>query len=258
MLGQLVDGVFEKMTLAGDAGSLLKINEEIAGSVAEAKRQWLRGATPDQAVLFPDLVTRRPEPQSLFDVTEITADEFWDQAEDRILAALKNYTEESTMAAPFAGAFAGDAARGFAFIDVCRRRCDVVLMNPPFGEFCRRYKAHSRIAYPNSYNEHPRSFRRTLAPSSRAPRTAWRDHVADMLFLASFTDWRKKAILSKGSLGVVADLGQGVMDNAMVEAAAYTLERSRPPAMTPFIRRSGAEPRGDHSWQHRRHQLRYV
>ena len=30
--------------------------------------------------------------------------------------------------------FADDAVQGFAFIDICQKRFDVVLMNPPFGE----------------------------------------------------------------------------------------------------------------------------
>ena len=42
VLGQLVDVVFDKMKLAGEAGSLLKIDEEIKDAVAEAKKQWLK------------------------------------------------------------------------------------------------------------------------------------------------------------------------------------------------------------------------
>ena len=30
--------------------------------------------------------------------------------------------------------FANDAVRGFAFIELCQKRYDVILMNPPFGE----------------------------------------------------------------------------------------------------------------------------
>jgi hypothetical protein len=41
ILGQLVDVVFDKMKLAGEAGSLLKIEEEIKSAVAEARKQWL-------------------------------------------------------------------------------------------------------------------------------------------------------------------------------------------------------------------------
>ena len=43
LLGQLVEVVFDKMKLAGEAGSLLKIEEEIQDAVAEAKQQWLVG-----------------------------------------------------------------------------------------------------------------------------------------------------------------------------------------------------------------------
>ena len=237
VLGQLVDVVFEKMTMAGEAGALLKIDEEITASVAEARRQWLQGPKPEQSALFPDLVTQKLKQRRLFDVRAITADKFWDQTEDRILAALKDYTERVDNGhALRRRLFAGDAARGFAFIDICRRHYDVVLMNPPFGEFSRPYKAHSRIVYPNSYNDILGAFvdRWLHRLEHRGRLGAITSRTC--FFLASFTDWREKVILADAALGVVADLGQGVMDNAMVEAAAYTLERSDPAAMTPFIR----------------------
>ena len=240
VLGQLVDVVFDKMKLAGEAGSLLKIDEEITTSVAEARRQWLQGPKPEQSVLFPELVTRKPEQRRLFDVRAITTDEFWGQAEDCILAALKDYTEGVDNGhAVRRRLFAGDAARGFAFIDICRKHYDVVLMNPPFGEFSRPYKADSRIAYPNSYNDILGAFvERWLHRLEHRGRLG-AITARTCFFLASFADWREKVILAEAALGVVADLGQGVMDNAMVEAAAYTLERSRPAAMAPFIRAIG-------------------
>ncbi|MNP79522.1 hypothetical protein D3C76_1773890 [compost metagenome] len=45
------------------------------------------------------------------------------------------------------------------------------------------------------------------------------------LFLSSFQSWREEVVLGMGSLVAVADLGLGVMDDAMVEAAAYIVER---------------------------------
>lgn len=240
VLGQLVDMVFDKMKLAGEAGSLLKIDEEITTSVAEARRQWLQGPKPEQSRLFPELVTRKPKQRRLFDVRAITADEFWGQAEDRILATLRDYTEGVDNGhAVRRRLFAGDAARGFAFIDICRKHYDVVLMNPPFGEFPRPYKAHSRIAYPNSYNDILGAFvERWLHRLEHRGRLG-AITARTCFFLASFADWRERVILAEAALGVVADLGQGVMDNAMVEAAAYALERSRPAAMAPFIRAIG-------------------
>ena len=53
VLGQIVDEVFEKMKLAGEAGSLLKIEEEIKDAVAAAGKQWREGPKPEQQLLFP-------------------------------------------------------------------------------------------------------------------------------------------------------------------------------------------------------------
>ena len=152
VLGQLVDVVFGKMRLAGEAGSLLKIEEELRAAVAEAKRQWIRGPKPEQAVLFPELVKREPEQQRLFDVDEITDEEFWDQAEDRILAALKDYAESAENGrAVRRRLFAEDAARGLAFIDLCRRRYDIVLMNPPYAETDGDLQALIKGSYPDNW-----------------------------------------------------------------------------------------------------------
>ena len=45
------------------------------------------------------------------------------------------------------------------------------------------------------------------------------------LFLSSFQKWREQVVLGIAKPEVVADLGHGVMDDAMVEAAAYVLEK---------------------------------
>ncbi len=43
-------------------------------------------------------------------------------------------------------------------------------------------------------------------------------------FLSSFQKWREDIILQTAPPLVFADLGQGVLDGAMVEVAAYCLE----------------------------------
>ena len=61
-------------------------------------------------------------------------EDFWDKVEALVLAALAEYAEQAEATNYQRRLFAGDAAQGFAFIDLCRKRYDVVLMNPPFGE----------------------------------------------------------------------------------------------------------------------------
>jgi hypothetical protein len=71
VIGQLVQAVFEKMKLAGEAGSLVKIEEEIADAVADAKQKWLAGPKPEQGLLFADFA--RPQQANIdFDFSGIT------------------------------------------------------------------------------------------------------------------------------------------------------------------------------------------
>ena len=46
-------------------------------------------------------------------------------------------------------------------------------------------------------------------------------------FLSSFQKWREEILLKEAPPVVFADLGYGVLDGAMVEVAAYCLERGR-------------------------------
>ena len=63
----------------------------------------------------------------------LTSD-FWNTAEERIYAALRDYAESAEAGDYQRRLFAEDAAHGFAFIDLCRKRYDAVVMNPPFGK----------------------------------------------------------------------------------------------------------------------------
>ncbi|MCA1795643.1 MAG: BREX-1 system adenine-specific DNA-methyltransferase PglX, partial [Desulfobacteraceae bacterium] len=57
-------------------------------------------------------------------------------------------------------------------------------------------------------------------------------------FLSSFQKWREAVVLGTGKPEVMADLGYGVMDDAMVEAAAYVLIKNfdKTTTKTTFIR----------------------
>lgn len=229
VLGQIVDEVFEKMKLAGEAGSLLKIEEEIKDAVAAAGKQWREGPKPEQQLLFPSMDAPRPKQQELrFDVKGITDERFWDQAEDRILGALKDYAEQAENGlAVRRRLFAEDAARGFAFIDLCRRRYDVVLMNPPFGEPAKASKALIEKSFPRTKNDVYAAFVERGLGLLRAAGRLGAITSRTGFFLSSFTKWREEILLKEARPTVFADLGYGVMDNAMVEAAAYCLETGR-------------------------------
>ena len=228
VLGQLVDAVFEKMKLASEAGSLLKIEGEIKGALAMARKQWSEGSKPEQMELFGSLARRKPEQQEFrFDLSEVTDVRFWEQAEDRILDALKAYAEQAENGrAVRRRLFAEDAARGFAFIDLCRNRYDAILMNPPFGASSRESKDYIEDRYPKTKGDVLANFiERTLnlannqgrvgAISSRTP-----------FFLGSFETLRTEILGKVGHIRLLADLGEGVLE-AMVETAIYVVTKHR-------------------------------
>jgi hypothetical protein len=141
VLGQLVEIIFEKMALAGEAGSLLKIEEEIEDAVEKAReafnRELLRRR--DETGYLPGMAPEGRQ-RGLFDFADLPdKTQFWHTAEEKILEALKTYSEQAEAEeGNIRRLFTEDAAKGFAFIDLCRKRYDVVLMNPPFGEVSNR------------------------------------------------------------------------------------------------------------------------
>jgi hypothetical protein len=221
-LCQLVQTVWEKMKLAGEAGSLLKIEEELASGIERGRDEW-------------------EEKLPLFRVTEYgidggasdtyyrhvpgVDDDFWDRAETLTVHAIEEYVAVSRGEDHFRRRmFAEDATRGFAFIDVCRKRYDIVLMNPPFGAGSLAAKRAFEKSYPRTKNDLYAAFveRGVQLSHKRGRLGAITSRTG--FFLSSFQRWREEILLKEASPVVFADLGSGVLDGAMVEVAAYCLE----------------------------------
>lgn len=227
---RLLETIFEEMQLAGELGSLLKVEEGIRSAVAQARNQWeeRRQEFFDPA----DLANlSRRDTQREFSALNAQApalklsdEQFWDTVESRIYDALRDYTEHAENGGEFQRRlFAEDAGRGFAFIDVCRKRYDVALMNPPFGVCSPDSIVYIRQKYPVAYIDLYTSF---------IDRGCWLLGTEGILgaitsrtgfFLSSFESWRRDRLLGETQLVHCIDLGQGVLDGAMVETAAYTI-----------------------------------
>jgi hypothetical protein len=148
----------------------------------------------------------------------------WQKAEARLREGLTEYARAAR--STYQGRlFAEDALHGLRMIDQCREVFDVVVMNPPFGALASNTKDGLAKSYPRSKNdllaimverglELLRVGGQLGAITSRA-----------CFYLSSFHKWRQDVLLELVHPTVMADLGQGVMDDAMVEAAAYVLEK---------------------------------
>ncbi len=228
VLGQLVDVVFDKMKLAGEAGSLLKIEEEIKDAVIEARKQWLEGPKPEQQLLFPGTADLRPDQQELrFDVSGVTDERFWEQAEDRILDALKDYAERAENGHVVRRRlFAEDSARGFAFINLCRKRYDVVLMNPPFGEPSTQSTELLKTDYNSSKSDIDAAFVDRAVGLLAVGGMVGGIYNRTQFFKSYLENWRDRNLIRDRQIIGCIDLGLGVLDGAMVEAAAYVTSRT--------------------------------
>jgi hypothetical protein len=222
LVGHLMREVTAKMELAGEAGSLLKIEEDIRDAVEEAKKRWRTRAAKERDTLFehsklPDVST------NLFDVSGIADEAFWSDIEGNVVIALKEYAEQASNGGTFTRRlFADDAAQGFAFVDICRRKFDVVLMNPPFGDASLPSKKYIDETYADTkgdvYKAFVECFQDRLVPGGMLGIISSRTGF----FLSGSSDWRERIVLRLYRPLVLADLGMGVLD-AMVETAAYVL-----------------------------------
>ena len=217
-----MEDVFEKMALAGEAGSLLKIEGEIREALSRAKKQ--RQAGPRRQLgLFDESAPPVQGKIDFWDLSDIKDEEFWNGAEERIYEALKRYSEKAVNGKTFQRRlFANDTERGFAFIDLCRKRYDVVLMNPPFGDASLPSKPYIDEVFGDTkgdvYKAFVECFQSRLAPGGMLGIISSRTGF----FLSQSTDWRQRVVLRLYRPVVMADLGHGVLD-AMVETAAYVL-----------------------------------
>ena len=232
LLGHVVEVVFEKMKLAGEAGSLLKIEEEIRDAVVAAKKQWVRETTratdrKGKLLLFTqasmDRVAGKPEQPSLFDLSDITDDQFFDQAEANVIEALRSYAEKAQNSERLQRRlFTEDAVRGFAFVDLSQKRYDVILMNPPFGEPTTNVKALLDKRYDAWSNNLLCAF--VLSSLDMLDGLGALGVIYDRTASAKTTyeGFRRSSLAKKGCLAAYADLGWGVLD-ANVETAVATL-----------------------------------
>lgn len=234
ILRQLTESIFEKMKLAAEAGSLLKIEEEIRGPLAEARKKWEAQSERAKDKKGRDLLFSVGEmdqlekhPQQLLDLSGITDDQFWDEAEPTILDELKKYADRATNGQSVQRSlFADDAEQGFAFVDLCRQRYDVVLMNPPFGDASKPSKPYIDAHYANTkgdvFKAFVEAYQERLVPNGMlgiiSSRTAF--------FKRDSTDWREQVVLRFYRPLALADLGYFVLD-AKVETAAYVLRSLR-------------------------------
>ena len=213
---RLVEAVSDILADAPVLGTLLKVEEALEH---EIRHSAFSG--PSQAGSLP------------------LADEAFAREEANLRMTLRQLAHDaaSTVAERLFAAEADDALR---FVDACRNRYDVVLMNPPFGEPVPETKPYLKAAYPwiptKDSNLLAAFVGRGLGfckPDGYLGAITSRVGM----FLRTFEAWRREVLLGN-RLTALADLGFGVMEQALVEAATYVIGPGQPPTghIATFVR----------------------
>ena len=193
----LLRDLFKKMVgeshLAGELGTLLRVEHGIAAELHRARHQFVKlrrrppfcldGAVPKQGAL---------------DFSGIDDDRFFHEAETLITDALRQFAETAPSTASVRRRlFSGDAAQGIALMEVVRTRFDVVLMNPPFGAGSLPAKKVFERSYPRTKNDVYAAFveRGIELLQGRGRLGAITSRTG--FFLSSFQKWREEILLPR-------------------------------------------------------------
>lgn len=222
LLRELFKRIVHEVRSAGELGTLLQVERGIAVELERARAEFV-----EQRRTTGFLPGFEPiQSQEALDLSGIDDDGFFHEAEERIVAALRSFAETAgDGVSARRRLFAGDATQGIALIDLLRGRFDVVLMNPPFGACGVAAKKQFEESYPRTKNDLYAAFVergiQLLHPHGLLGAITSRTGF----FLSSFQKWREQVLLKEAPPVVIADLGYGVLDSAMVEVAAYCLEK---------------------------------
>jgi len=223
LIGDLFKKIVSEMRLAGEMGSLLQIERKLAVSIDRARAAFAE-QQQQSASFLPGLAPARR--QGELDLSGIDNLAFFEKAEAQIFGSLKKFVNEAVNGrGTRRKLFADDAEQGIAFVELMGRQYDVVLMNPPFGAGSLVAKKEFERSYPRTKNDVYAAFVERGVALLRPCGMLGAITSRTGFFLSSFQKWREEILLKEARPSVVADLGYGVLDSAMVEVAAYCLEK---------------------------------
>jgi len=224
-IGKLVRVIWDKMQLAGETGLLLKIEEELKKEIEIAKEEYkeFKGGSTQASLFGGTEDLKAAEMAAIYGKGQKITKDFFDTAEEEVLKALKGFAENAEGEDAFQKLlFAEDTARGFAFIELCRKRYDVIVMNPPFGASSKSTEKKFKQDYINySGNLVCAFFERMQNLSDKLGNVgSIYDKVVNVN--SSYSEFRKEAFCGKVSF--LIDSGWGVLD-ANVETAFVVLKK---------------------------------
>jgi len=226
-IGKLVRVIWDKMKLAGETGLLLKIEEELKKEIEIAREEYkeFKKTSAQTAMFDTPEKSKTAEMAAIYGKGQKISKDFFDTAEEEVLKALKSFSENAEGQHAFQKLlFAEDTARGFAFIELCRKRYDVITQNPPFGSTTINTKSKLVKEYPLTKDNLAAIFVDRCIELLIENGSVGSITTRSPFYLGSFKKWRSNVLIPNRMIQYFADFGSEVLD-ATVETSAYVISR---------------------------------
>jgi hypothetical protein len=224
---KLVMAIWDKMKFAGETGLLLRIEDEIDKTINEIVKELSDGKMSTQLSFGADAAELQAAEQAAIYATKQYREHFLNSAEAEVLRILKQLAETATDGDAYQKLlFADDAARGFAFIELCRKGFDVILMNPPFGDATVNTRKYIDSNYQLSKSDLAAVFVERMLELLHTRGMVGSISTRTIFFLGSYKHWRSRYLIEDNTIKYFVDMGMGVLD-AMVETAAYIIQKCK-------------------------------
>lgn len=223
---RLVRKVWDKMLYVGEAGLLIRMEKEIESEIEELRSNWSKVNRGSQLDMF-SANAEADEAQAL-QAAKLSSREakaqFFAQVTDNLQNALRSLSQQLSEEEGYENVlFTDDAIRGFAFIELCQQRYDVILMNPPFGEGSVNTSTYLDTNYSNWCRNLVCAFfirmQQLLTDEGRLGAIFDRT----VMIKSSYENFRKQNLC--GFITHCADTGWGVLD-AYVETSTMVLRKN--------------------------------
>lgn len=233
---KLVKTVWDKMSMAGEAGLLLKMEAEIDSVIADVKRNWHKYKTGREMVLglTDELIQQNEEIEAeKARVARLDKDEFFREVKTALTKRISELSGKMSEDEGYENSlFSEDAARGLAFIELCLQRFDVIVMNPPFGEGSEGSSKYLDDNYPNWCKNLVCAFfdrmQQMLAEGGKLGAIFDRT----VMIKSSYESFRRANLC--GFISNCADTGWGVLD-ASVETSTLIVGKEKSDAKGIFM-----------------------
>lgn len=222
---RLLTTIWDKMKFVGEAGLLFKMEKEISDDIEYLRKNWSKVNQNRNLKVF-DTEERRAEVMAANEARRELRhhkDEFFEEITERLQTALQELSSRLSEEEGYENAlFSEDATHGFAFIELCQKRFDCIVMNPPFGEGSEHTSQYLNDNYPAWSKNLVCAFfdRMQEMLDDEGKLSAIFDRT--VMVKSSYEAFRRRNLC--GFITACADTGWGVLD-ASVETSTLVLNK---------------------------------